>query len=540
MTFSITDRICKIIENHAGSIPSEWKEKFREGLVRENENRVRMINKVLLILDIILIFIDVFLYRNKWTSSIGYRRLFFSHTIMLIIFIAYLKLPFIKMDIKARRYAYIIYISSIMLWCAFMAINAQTIHGQVSAYIVACFCMASGFVLKKKESFPILFTFFSITILGTYAMKGAEGMLHNLINLTFPVALSYIISATCYNSYVRDYINRKTILKQKEELEATKARLEEIVDIRSAELFRANKMLLEEVNRRQEAEAESLTAIKKYEEKLKVIDETKEYERARSNFFANLSHELRTPVNIIYSALQMMEFLTRGEKCENAVKLSKHMGIIKQNCYRLIRLVGNLIDVTKIDAEHYTINPRNIDIVKIVENITLSISEYVESKQLNLIFDTEIEEKIIGCDPDMIERIMLNLLSNAVKFTPEKGYIYVDISLDDNLIRISVRDTGIGIPKDKQSRIFERYVQNGEISSNGMQGSGIGLSLVKSIVEMYGGSIRLKSECGKGSEFIIELPDKTLEGDAEEAAAAVDIRAGNIDKISIEFSDIYF
>ncbi len=174
---------------------------------------------------------------------------------------------------------------------------------------------------------------------------------------------------------------------------------------------------------------------------------------------------------------------------------------MKQNGLRLLRLINNLIDVTKIDANHIDINLGNYDIVNIVETITRSVADYVQNKKINLKFSSNIEEKMIACDIDMIERIVLNLLSNAIKFTNENGTIDVSLFDEGSSVRISVKDNGIGIPKDKQEIIFERYKQVDRLLTRKHEGSGIGLSLAKSFVEAHRRSLFLTARMGLGSEF---------------------------------------
>jgi PAS domain S-box-containing protein len=276
------------------------------------------------------------------------------------------------------------------------------------------------------------------------------------------------------------------------------------------------------------------------EESKRLLNETVEYEKLRTEFFANISHELRTPLNVMLGIVQLIDIksndiIIRGY--ENG-KFNKYNKMMKQNCYRLLRLVNNLIDVTKIDAGYFNLELKNVDIICIIENIVQSVVEYVENKGITLIFDTNIEEKIIACDPDKIERIILNLISNSVKFTNSGGYIIVNIINKEQRLIISVKDSGIGIPKEKKSSIFERFIQVDKSLTRNQEGSGIGLSLVKSLVEMHGGNISVESEYGKGSEFIIELPVKEIV-DVEDIPNDNYIQEGNIEKIEIEFSDIY-
>lgn len=177
-------------------------------------------------------------------------------------------------------------------------------------------------------------------------------------------------------------------------------------------------------------------------------------------------------------------------------------------------------------------------IVSIIEEITLSISHYTESKGISIHFDTETDEKLLACDIDKIERIMLNLLSNAIKFTEQRGSIYVNIYDRDKHIVITVKDTGIGIPVNKQGIIFERFRQADQSLARRHEGSGIGLSLVKSLVEMHEGTIRLDSEPGKGSKFIIKIPVKLLSEDMDASETCSDMQQ-RVEKIKVELSDIY-
>lgn len=264
------------------------------------------------------------------------------------------------------------------------------------------------------------------------------------------------------------------------------------------------------------------------------------FDKLRMEYFSNLSHELRTPLNVILSSLKLMELKNNKIQAAPSLKLDKHISTIKQNSYRLLRLVNNIIDSTKIEAGFFEIHLHNYNIVAIVENITLSVAEYIEDKGIELVFDTDIEEKYIACDVDLVERIILNLLSNAVKFTKKGGSITVNMFDMGEQIEISICDTGVGIPANKQEIIFKRFCQVNTSLAKDYEGSGIGLSLVKSLIEMHRGTLSVESEYGKGSKFIISLPAKTCEID-EETELETDSQSEQrrIEKLSIEFSDIY-
>jgi signal transduction histidine kinase len=194
--------------------------------------------------------------------------------------------------------------------------------------------------------------------------------------------------------------------------------------------------------------------------------------------------------------------------------------------------------MTKIDAQAFEIKLRNQDIVYVVREITLSVADYIANKGLKLIFHSDVEKKIMAFDEEKIERIILNLLSNAIKFSPLGAAIHVDLSDNGDTILIKVRDKGIGVPPDSQQNIFQRFYQISPMHTRLREGSGIGLNLVKSLVEMHKGTITLESEPGAGTTFIIELPgsvlpEKTTEIDESKS------RHSRIENIQLEFSDIY-
>lgn len=279
---------------------------------------------------------------------------------------------------------------------------------------------------------------------------------------------------------------------------------------------------------------------KSFDEERKRLIEIKEYDRIKTEFFSNISHELRTPINVLFSALQTLELKFKDCTCGKlSIDRYKYSKVMRQNCYRLLRLINNLIDITKIDSGYYEISKRNIDIVNLVENITLSVADYIENKGISLIFDTTIEEKTIACDAEKFERIILNLLSNAVKFTPEDGEILVNIEELKDSICIRVKDNGRGIPESKLNSIFERFVQVDKSLARDHEGSGIGLSLVRCLVELHGGTIAVKSKEGNGAEFIIYIPCILIDEAQNEITCTKSLDENHIEKINLEFSDIY-
>ena len=272
----------------------------------------------------------------------------------------------------------------------------------------------------------------------------------------------------------------------------------------------------------------------------KKYNEIKEIEKAKTQVFANLSQEIKTPIHIIYSCFQLLDINKGKGETELWNSYNKYYGTIKQNCYRLLRLVNNLVDITKIDSGFMKLNFINYEIVSLVEDITLSIVPYVESKNITVLFDTYVEELVIKCDPESLERVILNLLSNAVKFSNENGNITVLLDANKDFVIIKVKDDGIGIAPEVSDYVFERFAQEDKSFNRKKEGSGIGLSLVKSLVELHGGVVYLEKSVEQGCEFVIKLPNKILDESKNEEIKSIDIdNKPLIQKVNIEFSDIY-
>ena len=272
---------------------------------------------------------------------------------------------------------------------------------------------------------------------------------------------------------------------------------------------------------------------KEVEEEKKKLEETIQLESIRNEFFGNISHEFKTPLNIILGIVQLID---KNIELDNISKenLIRHVDIMKQNSYRLLRLVNNLIDISRIDIGYYNLQPSNYNIVKVIEDITLSIAEYVKHKKINMIFNTDVEEITLACDPDKIERVILNLLSNAIKFTDTGGKIDINLYMHNEQVCISIKDTGIGIPKDKTEVIFENFEQLDTTLSRGCEGTGMGLSVVKKLANLNNIKINVESELNKGSEFIITLPNNIVSKNIK-----LQDKFAQDEKIDIEFSDIY-
>ena len=231
-------------------------------------------------------------------------------------------------------------------------------------------------------------------------------------------------------------------------------------------------------------------------------------EKFKNDYFVNLSHELRTPINIILSTVQLINSLNK-DKDISKKRLNHYMEIIHKSSNSLLKIINDIIDSSKIESGSYKINKEdNVDIVYLVEETALTMSDYIEEKGIQLIIDPQIEEKYISCDANEIERCIVNIIGNAVKFTPEGGKIEITVEDKGDSIKIDVRDSGIGISEEDQKFIFNRFEQGENGNSTKVSSSGIGLTLVKYIVKLHNGTIDLESKVDEGTKVTIILPCK--------------------------------
>lgn len=252
-------------------------------------------------------------------------------------------------------------------------------------------------------------------------------------------------------------------------------------------------------------------------------------------FFSYIAHEFKTPLTTISSTIQLMELIYNEEITEN---IQKNINTIRRSTYQQMRLVNNLLDITRAEAGYLKIYKKNFDIIAATKVITESIHQFAKAKDIKIKFTSSIKEKVIALDDEKYERILLNLLSNAIKFTPEGKSIGVTISSNNHKVFIKIKDEGVGIPKDKLEVIFERFGQTGSSFTRHSEGTGIGLCLVKLLIKAMGGDIKVDSIESKGSTFTVIFPDIKVSEDEEIIMPEfTDNRL--VRALNTEFSDIY-
>ncbi|MCU0344911.1 MAG: ATP-binding protein, partial [Ignavibacterium sp.] len=249
-------------------------------------------------------------------------------------------------------------------------------------------------------------------------------------------------------------------------------------------------------------------------EKLHEVDEMK------SRFFANISHEFRTPLTLILGPAKDVLDVTKEAKTK------QNVGLIKRNASRLLGLVNQLLDLSKLEAGRMKLETKEENIIPLLKGLVLSFTSLAERKKISLSFKAAEEKINVYIDRDKIEKILNNLLSNAFKFTPDGGKIDVEVKLptpsvplpggdlgvgqrglnNSSFVEISISDTGRGIPEENLDKIFDRFYQVNGSHTREQEGTGIGLALTKELVELHKGKIEVESEEEKGTTFVVSLP----------------------------------
>ena len=231
-------------------------------------------------------------------------------------------------------------------------------------------------------------------------------------------------------------------------------------------------------------------------------EELAQASRRKGEFLANMSHELRTPLNSILGFSQMaIDFPARAREEAN---VERYMRNINSSGTHMLGLINDLLDVAKIEAGKMELNRQKIPLADVLDPVLATLEPLAAKKSIDLISKAP-SRLALTADPLRLKQVLLNLLSNAVKFTPEHGRVIVGAEQSNGSVRITVEDSGIGIPEDDQSKIFDEFQQAGNSNGNS-QGTGLGLSLTKRFVELHGGTITVKSHLGIGSTFVVTLP----------------------------------
>jgi signal transduction histidine kinase/DNA-binding response OmpR family regulator len=233
-------------------------------------------------------------------------------------------------------------------------------------------------------------------------------------------------------------------------------------------------------------------------------DKLREMDAVKSRFFTNLTHEFRTPLTLILGPAELVLAHTQEAKTRQQVSL------LQRNAQRLLKLINQLLDLSKLEAGKMELNTAPGELVSLAKGSLFSFESLAAQKQITLRFTTSQDRLVMAIDRDKLEKIIYNLIANALKFTQVNGNVLVSITRDitdkSSWVQLSIQDTGVGIPTPKLPYIFDRFYQVDASDTREQEGTGIGLALTKELVELHGGSIQISSQEHVGTTVTVRLP----------------------------------
>ena len=258
-------------------------------------------------------------------------------------------------------------------------------------------------------------------------------------------------------------------------------------------------MVFRDVTERRQAERQQAATIEREREARR---EAEAAARSKDEFVATLSHELRTPLNAIFGWVQLLRAGTLDDGAR-----AHALEVIERNTRTQTRMVEDLLDVSRMMSGRLRIEPRPVDLAMVVRAALDAVRPALDAKSLDLVTELDAATGPVAGDPERLQQVIWNLLTNAIKFTPRGGRIEVRLERCDSHVQVQVSDSGRGIPPDFLPRVFERFSQAEGSSSRTQPGLGIGLALVRHLVELHGGTVQVASEGeGRGATFTVRLP----------------------------------
>jgi signal transduction histidine kinase len=262
----------------------------------------------------------------------------------------------------------------------------------------------------------------------------------------------------------------------------------------------ANEKLKKEITERKRMEREIQSMNEQLEAQNKELEKAS---RAKSDFLARMSHELRTPLNVVMGFAELMLDGVPGKINDEQRQC---LDDILTSGQHLLGLINEVLDLTKVEAGKVELRREDIALAEVVESVTSAMTAVLSQRKQSLDVSLDDGLPLVQADEARLRQVFFNLLSNASKFTPDGGRLRIEASANDGWCQVSVSDNGIGIKEEDLRQIFEPFYQADNLETRERRGTGLGLTLVKEIVEMHGGQISVESKYGKGSSFIFTLP----------------------------------
>lgn len=261
--------------------------------------------------------------------------------------------------------------------------------------------------------------------------------------------------------------------------------------------------VIRDVTQRREAEARMRELQESYMAELRERQaEAERLNRLKSEFIASISHELRTPLHTVIGFAELLAEETEGKLTEREARFLAH---IRTDSAHLLGLINDVLDLSRIEAGGLSLHAEPLGLFSVADEAVESIRPYAAARSVSVHLEQGIGFDVFA-DRLRLRQILTNLLSNGAKFTPAGGTVTVQAESDGHMVAVTVADTGIGIPPEESSRVFDKFYQVGYTSVGVREGTGLGLAICRQLVEMQGGKIWVESEVGKGSRFTFTLP----------------------------------
>lgn len=396
-------------------------------------------------------------------------------TIRLVVLAAHMVLFYLCTRITLNRNYVNIAIALAIFDVVGISVMIYFLGGFATIYVQGLYIIIMGLAVAVPLSFKnniflyaMIWMSYAVSSFLSMPSGGWQDVFNNLFFLTA------IIIIAAFGSFVMDSIRRREL--------RTRIRLEEMTE-----------------------------RLRESNDKLQSLDELK------TRFFANINHELRTPLTLILAPLKSV---LDGKLGKITSHLQDTLDTMQRNGYKLLKLINNLLDLTKFESGKMRLKVELANMSDFIDDLLKSVKSFADQKNIRMYYQHPPHDVELMVDPDQFEKVVLNLLSNALKFTPENGKITLYLEDKERTVSITVEDTGIGIPQDMMSTIFDRFSQVDNSASRLHRGTGIGLSLVREIVILHGGTIRVESQRGKGARFIVDIP----KGDAHYSEEVLDRR----------------
>ena len=481
-----------------------------------NLQRLRFWSVFLIVFALLQLGSD-FLFMKIWSqkqlSVFRILDIYLGLVTLLVFYVSYFHCPRQIGDVRFfHRFVVYFYVFSHFLWTACVAgIESVSVNG-LPTFLIGIFTAVTLFIIPSAVFLIALLTGMAGLSLTLRAMQiPVESVVEHYYMAIILVAVAFITSRILYTTRFRNYVSTR-------ELEMVNNTLDNVVKERTKELSTTNLILKNEIEIRIRFEKELKKALMRAEEA----------DRLKTLFLANMSHEIRTPLNGILGFSDLLKNQAAGQDEKN----TRFIEIIHKSGEQLLTIIDDILDISMIESNQLKIHKTQFsinDLLRITQEFfaTYKKAQNRDALVIRYSCDRADGEDSLCTDPGRLQQILNNLIKNAIKFT-EKGTIHFGYTINPPLIRFFVEDTGTGVSRELQDKIFERFIQGEEPLHRGYGGAGLGLAISKGIVECLGGKIWLDTAYSPGARFCLSIPyvtDKTDESVPED------------EKVSKNFSD---